>query len=78
MNIPWKIYEVIKDVIYEDKHQGSIYTFSGKFPANLEHSQEAFFLVYFFVKPEILNCWPGTLEKRDHFAKGFFMKMPKF
>ena len=27
---------------------------------------------FFFVKPEILNCRPVTLEKRDRFAKDFF------
>ena len=30
------------------------------------------FFFVFFVKSELLNCKPVTLEKRDRFAKGFF------
>ena len=44
---------------------------AGKFPANLEHSQEIIFLECYFVNPEILNCKPVKLEKRDGFAKVF-------
>ena len=54
----------------------SIYTFSGKFPTNLTHSQETFFLVCFSVKTEILNSRPVKLEKRNSFA-GFFFENVK-
>ena len=48
----------------------------GRFPTNLEHSQETYFLecfffFFFFVKQEILNCRPVTLENRNRFAKDF-------
>ena len=48
----------------------------GKFPTNLEYSQETFFLEWFFVKLEIRNSGTVTLEKRDCFAK-VFLKMLK-
>ena len=50
-----------------------------KFTTKLENSQETFLLQGFFVKLEILNCRPITLEKRDRFANGFFfLKIQKF
>ena len=47
----------------------------GTFPIILEHSQEIFSLEPNFIKSEVLNCRPVTLEKRDCFAKDFFFEI---